>query len=77
MRGLLGLLLPLHSLTGRGGMLLCPRLTMAHHRYMCVPARYRAKEKAITLAIARRHTTDIIGLLELNGFFACTAGTPY
>src|SRR5215510_16276108 len=30
----------------------------------------------MTLAIARRHTTGIIGLLELNGFFACTAGTP-
>ena len=70
MRGLLGLLCPLHSLTGRGGMLLCPRLTMAHHGNMGVPARYRAKAKAMTLAIARRHTTSIIGLLELNGFFA-------
>src|SRR4030095_3647130 len=63
--------------TGRGGLWLCPRLTMAHHRDMGVPARDRAKAKAMTRAIARRHTTGIIGLLELNGFFACTAGTPY
>lgn len=77
MRGVLGVLCPLHRLTGRGGLWLCPRLTMAHHRDMGVPARDRAKAKAMTRAIARRHTTGIIGLLELNGFFACTAGTPY
>jgi hypothetical protein len=76
MRGVLGVLCPLYRLTGRGGLWLCPRLTMAHHRDMGVPARDRAKAKAMTRAIARRHTTSIIGLLELNGFFACTAGTP-